>query len=129
MLIGRALGRARGAVRLVRAETRVYGIGMINGRAGYAFDRIMPYLSAGVAIDNMAMDNSVRNVTSQVTGVGFAIGTGVEIAVREYLRATIEYQFVDFGEVSCSISCNPSSSTAVRFGASIVKFGFSYKVW
>jgi outer membrane immunogenic protein len=75
-------------------ETDINSFGTLRGRIGYAFDRVLPYLTAGVAFSHAHTCWSVgppcdsEGTTSNST---FAWGAGVEIAFASQWSAKFEY--------------------------------------
>jgi outer membrane immunogenic protein len=121
-------------------ETRIYSIDTARGRIGYAFDRILPYVTAGLAIDEIAADRDfavssngkhikfiVTDTTNQGTGFGYVVGVGVEAAIYGQWTAKIEYQHVGFEKFNCGNACSPPSSTAVKFDSDILKTGLNFR--
>jgi opacity protein-like surface antigen len=106
----------------------------VRGRAGYAFDRLLVYGTAGAAFGDVRANFS-NNPVSSVTKTGWAAGAGVEYALDPHWSAKAEYLFVDLGNGSCTTDCairNPNGpalipSVSVRFNESLVRAGIDYK--
>jgi outer membrane immunogenic protein len=73
----------------------------VRGRLGYAFDRFLPFVSAGITFANLH-----SRVTDTATGVtdsnstlrtGFQVGGGLEYAFTNNVTARGEYIFSDYG--------------------------------
>ena len=61
-------------------ETRNNWFGTVRGRAGYAFDRIMPYVTGGLAVGDIK--TSIAGVGSaHDTKTGWTVGGGIEAAL------------------------------------------------
>ena len=73
----------------ITCETRNNWFGTARGRVGYAFDRIMPYLTGGLAVGdieaNRTLFSSVKN-----TNAGWTIRAGVEGAIVGNWTAKVE---------------------------------------
>ena len=78
-------------------------MGPCGGRAGWAFDRFLPYLTGGWAYGHGYIDG-----TRTVGGVpgafnvshyysGWTLGAGLEWAFRDNWSTKIEYLYIDFG--------------------------------
>lgn len=96
-------------------------------RAGYAFDRLLPFVTGGVAIgrysgtENGALENSE-------TMVGWTAGAGLEYAVTDNLIARVEYRYADYGRKSQSPPFNfPTEQVRLDLTTNDVRVGLSYK--
>jgi outer membrane immunogenic protein len=99
-----------------------------RGRIGYAFDRWLPYFTAGGAYGNVKATASIPilglSVSSSSSQLGWAIGAGLEYAFLSNWSAKIEYLYVDLG----SFNTGPSPLVNnVTFKESIVRAGLNYK--
>lgn len=99
-------------------------------RAGYAFDRTMPYVSIGAAQARYRLTwlngDAVRDrVTTTVTGVSY--GLGVEHAVTERWRMRGEVRYTDFGRNN--IRALPGGTPASRTRLIMTEFnlGVAYR--
>jgi outer membrane immunogenic protein len=105
-------------------ETKNNWLGTARGRLGYAFDRVMPYVTGGAAFgDVKATQAGIGSVSD--TNVGWTVGAGIEAAVIANWTAKLEYLYVDLGDVSCG-SCLPVG-TNVDFRTHIVRAGLNYR--
>jgi outer membrane immunogenic protein len=74
--------------------------GSLRVRAGHAFDRFLPYVTAGVSWGSMGLyySNEAGNSYSQSTAqTGWVLGGGIEFGVMEHVSARIEYLYTDYG--------------------------------
>lgn len=97
-------------------ETRNNWLGTARGRVGYAFDRIMPYVTGGLAVGGVknSITGSGENST---TKAGYALGGGVEAAIAGPWTAKVEYLYTDLGRTSAPLGADVSSkSNTVRAG-------------
>ena len=91
----------------------------VRARAGVAFDRVMPYATAGIAF----ADDSVKGfgANSSTTKVGYVVGAGVEGKVSDRISVKGELVHMGFGStdhiVSWATQGNNASSTVLRTGA------------
>ncbi|MGJ4857491.1 outer membrane protein [Labrys sp. La1] len=99
--------------------------GSVRGRLGYAFDRFLPYLTAGVAFADEKYRVTVpAGVSSQsTTRVGWTVGAGLEYAIDENWSVRGEVRYSDFGK--WRLRGNPSGK--VRFNETTALLGVSYK--
>ena len=96
-------------------------------RAGYAFDRFLPFVTGGLAIghysgtENGALENSENMV-------GWTAGAGLEYAVTDNLIARVEYRYADYGRKSQSAPFNfPTEQARLDLTTNDVRVGLSYK--
>ena len=115
----------------------------IRARAGYAFGRLLPYATAGVAFGSFKSDAQLFGVdlnaasfgasgSSSATRVGWTLGAGLEYAINNSWSARAEYRYSDFGHLP--ISTDPWSVGAVfavdrHLDEQQVQVGFSYKLF
>ena len=100
-----------------------------RARLGYAFDRWLPYLTAGGAYgDVRATSNDPASPGASDTRLGWTAGVGLEYAFAGNWTAKIEYLYVDLGSFNCGAACPPNVATNdIDFKASILRFGLNYK--
>lgn len=74
--------------------------GTIRARLGVAFDRIMPFATAGLAFgENWVRRNGAEDST---TDIGLALGAGIEGLVTDNISVKVEYMHLDFGKTNLS---------------------------
>ena len=106
-------------------ETRNQWLGTARGRIGYAFDRVMPYITAGGAFGDVKMTPS--GIGSETdTRAGWTAGAGVEFGIAGPWSAKVEYLYVDLGQANCSAT-TCGTSTDVDFNANMVRAGINYR--
>ncbi|AGB45596.1 opacity protein [Mesorhizobium australicum WSM2073] len=101
-----AVGTFAGAGALLSSELKWSGSARL--RAGYAFDRTLPYISAGVAAAKYEMSvvssGPLGTVTiHDETHLGWTVGAGVEHAFTDKWIARVEYRYSDFGKEDLSV--------------------------
>ena len=100
-------------------------LGTIRGRVGYAFDRFLPYFTAGGAYGNIKMDPPGASDDSEAR-FGWVVGGGVEWAFLSNWSAKLEYLYADLGTAHCNIgACGAGSS--VKFNTSMIRTGINYR--
>jgi outer membrane immunogenic protein len=108
-------------------------LGTARLRIGYAFDRIMPYATGGVALADLRADNIGTPMGSEVgRNLGWTAGAGVEFVISGALRAKIEYLHVDLNGFSCSLACSvPLGAGPVSFNvySNVFRLGLNYRFW
>lgn len=85
--------------------------GTVRGRLGASFDRLLVYGTGGVAFGGVdtsmdatepAFELYETHLDSSGTEVGYVIGAGAEFAFSQSWTMKLEYQYIDFGNVSAS---------------------------
>jgi outer membrane immunogenic protein len=81
----------------------------LRPRAGYAVDRTLFYLTAGLALTDLNFASSYADTTGQSanadfskTRVGWVAGAGIEHAFTKNWTAKVEYLYTDFGKQSAT---------------------------
>jgi outer membrane immunogenic protein len=98
-------------------------LGTVRGRLGYAMDRVMPYVTGGLAVgDVRATQAGVASVSE--TNAGWTVGAGIEAAVAANWTAKLEYLYVDLGDVSCAACLRASN---VDFQSHVVRAGLNLR--
>lgn len=124
------------------AELRHFGT--LRGRLAYAFDTILVYGTAGLAVGRLETDiNITGGLPDAPTGptfssgatetlVGYALGGGVEAAIgRSNWTVKGEYLYADFGGEDFNLSF-PDSDGSTAFGhtevdAHLLRIGLNYR--
>lgn len=109
-------------------KASVDGFGTVRARAGIAFDRVMPYVTGGVAFGNstVSLTDPANVVTSQTnTHVGWALGAGLEAAATDNITIKAEYLYVDLGAKTYSTAPGGNIDATQRFG--LIRAGINYK--
>jgi outer membrane immunogenic protein len=74
----------------------------VRGRVGVAFDRLLPFATAGVALAS-AKSNGGGIGNDSNYHFGFVVGGGLEYAATDHLRLRGEYLFESFGRETYSL--------------------------
>jgi outer membrane immunogenic protein len=107
-------------------ETKNNWLGTARGRIGYAFDRFMPYLTAGAAFGDIK-GTVLGGGTFSDTKVGWTGGGGVEYFFTDNWSAKLEYLYVDLGKGNCDAVCSGGNPVDVTLKTSVVRGGVNYK--
>ncbi len=109
----------------ISCETRNSWLATTRGRIGYAFDRVMPFVTGGAAFGDIKATPAGLGTTT-TTKVGWTLGGGVEFAIAGPWTAKVEYLYADLGKGSCDPAvCGVS--TDVSFTSNIVRGGINYR--
>ena len=74
--------------------------GSLRLRAGYAFDRFLPFITAGVSFASMALNYNNEqgdHYSTSTTQTGWVLGGGLEYGVMENLSVRAEYLYTGYG--------------------------------
>jgi outer membrane immunogenic protein len=113
-------------VGVFTCETSNTYLGTIRGRVGYAFDRWLPYITAGGAYGNIKATTSLAGISASTSKdkFGWTAGAGLEYAFLGNWSAKLEYLYVDLG----SFDTGPAPIVNnVSFKENIVRAGLNYK--
>jgi outer membrane immunogenic protein len=106
-------------------ETRNSWLATARGRLGYAFNRVMPYVTGGAAFGDIKATPAGLGTTT-TTRTGWTLGGGAEFAIAGPWTAKIEYLYVDLGKGSCGTAiCG--TATDVNFHANVARAGINYR--
>ena len=109
----------------IGCQTQNDWLGTVRGRLGYAWDRVMPYVTGGLAVGNIkASQPGFAGVND--TNVGWSAGAGIEAALAGNWTAKLEYLHVDLGHTNCVVGAC-ALSTRVGFHADEVRAGVNYR--
>jgi len=91
-----------------RIKTEIDSFGSVRGRIGFAFDRVMPYVTAGFAWADVDSKTLVVYPTpagpvtfsggDSADHTGWVVGGGLEVAFSPNWSAKAEYLYFDLGE-------------------------------
>lgn len=105
-------------------------LGTARGRFGYAFDRWLPYITAGAAFGNIKATidpSSAAFPGASATRIGWTGGAGVEYALWQSWSVKAEYLYVSLGDMDCATGCSGIGADKVGFKASLVRGGINYR--
>jgi outer membrane immunogenic protein len=95
-----------------------------RGRIGYSFDRVMPYVTGGLAVgDIRAAAPGFAGGSS--TDAGWTLGGGVEVALPGNWSAKAEYLRVDLGGFNCT-GCSALPGDNVSLQENVIRAGVNY---
>ncbi|MER9841262.1 porin family protein [Mesorhizobium australicum] len=112
------------------ASSDLQWFGSTRLRAGYAFDRFLPFVTGGVAFAKYSGATNFLGGSSEIsdTRVGWTLGAGLEYAVTDNLIGRVEYRYSDYsrGSVSPPFSF-PTQPVGLDLKTNDVRVGLSYK--
>jgi outer membrane immunogenic protein len=110
-------------------ETKNRMLGTVRGRAGYAFDRWLPYLTAGVGYGYLQATSTDPTVPpANAFKAGWTAGLGVEYAFLGSWSLKLEYLYVCLGRVAGGLTCSTQvGPTNPSIKHSLVRAGLNYR--
>ncbi|WP_214476621.1 outer membrane protein [Mesorhizobium sp. dw_380] len=117
-----------GGVTMLKSELKWSGSARL--RAGYAFDRTLPYITGGVAAAKYEVTGTTGTDSVQLhdeTHTGWTLGAGVEHAFTDKWIARVEYRYSDFGTQQLSAADGINTAADVDLKTHDVRVGLSYK--
>ncbi len=104
-------------------------VGTVRGRIGYAFDRIMPYVTGGFAWGHAGtLINDGSGASVGYTQFGWTAGAGVEFAVSGNWSAKLEYEYVDLNRQRYDLSGFLLPGVVIDPRIHLLKFGLNYHI-
>lgn len=120
-------------------RTVVDWVSTLRARVGYPIQRIMPYVTGGVAVANlndsvtlaMPGDEHVERITASLPNdvrFGWALGGGVEADLGGGYSLGVEYLHIDFGDSELRVDGSNGESLAYDSGVDLdtVKIKMNY---
>ena len=91
---------------VLTCETENTWLATFRGRLGYAFDRWLPYITAGGAYGNVkaTTDPGPGLASASSSQFGWTGGVGLEYAFLGNWTAKIEYLYVDLGSFNAGLA-------------------------
>jgi outer membrane immunogenic protein len=108
----------------INCQTKNNWLGTVRGRVGYAFGRVMPYATGGLAFGDIKANVTAFPGVSD-TNLGWTIGAGVEASIYANWTGKIEYLYADLGSVNCTTAaCGVAGNVDLR--QNILRAGLNY---
>jgi outer membrane immunogenic protein len=98
----------------------------VRGRIGYSFNRVMPYVTGGLAVGDIKASTPGLPGGSS-TNAGWTVGGGLEFALPGNWTAKAEYLHVDLGQFDCGTNCGGTPTDKVSSRADIFRAGVNYR--
>jgi outer membrane immunogenic protein len=97
-------------------ETANSWLGTVRGRAGYAFNRVLVFATAGGAYGDVKA-TPAGGAATDTTEFGWTAGGGIEVAITGNWTVKVEYLYVDLGSGSCSAGCGGGAPLITALGS------------
>jgi outer membrane immunogenic protein len=123
-------------IGIVQANTDF--LASVTGRIGYAFDRVLLYTKAGVALagDKYNVSGTFTGLPYNFQGLdnryGWIVGGGVDWAFARHWSVNVEYDYYSFGHggILMADSINGFSGVVdVKQTVQVVKVGLNFHIW
>ncbi len=122
-----------GVIPAINTSSKMDWFGSVRLRAGYAFDRFLPFITGGYAFGHLK--NEVVNTVGPIripaddTMSGWTIGAGLEYAITDHILARVEYRYTDYGNKDSLAHNNLGVPGILKrdFKTNDVRVGVSYK--
>ncbi len=111
-------------------ETASRWLDTFRVRIGFPTDRMLPYLTGGLAYGNVrATTSNPALAGGSAARLGWTAGGGLEFAMANNMSAKVEYLYVDLGSFDCGAGCVAGvTANNVNFRESILRFGLNWKL-
>ena len=119
-------------------KSRLEALGTVRGRAGYAMDRALVYVTGGLAYGSVDNEAGIAGGTAayannpNAIATGYVLGGGLEYKVKRDLSLKVEYQYVNLGKNDLVDGNNTSYSASTNGGTvrddafNTVRVGLNY---
>jgi outer membrane immunogenic protein len=98
-------------------------------RFGYAFDGVLPYVTAGASISRLFANIAAAPFgTDRANNLGWTLGLGVEFVISGPWTAKVEYLHADLNGFSCNVACG-GGPISINVSENIVRAGLNYRIW
>jgi high affinity Mn2+ porin len=112
-------------------HTTIDYVGTVRGRAGYAFGRVLPYVTGGFAWGHthVNINDAAGDIVSSPgqNQTGWTAGAGVEFAVSGNWSAKLEYDYIDFSRRTYDLGAFGLPPVNVDPNMHLLKFGLNYR--
>jgi outer membrane immunogenic protein len=95
-----------------------------RGRIGYSFDRVLPYVTGGLAVGDIRAA-APGFAGGDSTNAGWTLGAGLEVALPGNWTAKAEYLRVDLGRFDCT-GCSALPPDNVSLQENVFRAGVNY---
>jgi outer membrane immunogenic protein len=107
-------------------ETRNKWLVTARGRLGYAFDRFLPYITAGLAAGDITATRPGLPAGSN-SNAGWTAGVGLEVGVVSNVSVKAEYLYLDLGDFNCGLNCGLAPTGNVSFDTNLFRGGLNVR--
>ncbi len=105
-------------------STQQNWLGTTRGRIGYAFDRWLPFVTAGAAYGDVQANQA--SGSSDKTKLGWTAGGGLEYGITKNLSAKLEFLHIDLGTATF-MGAGSGQTLSVPAKDNMVRAGVNYR--
>ena len=119
----RITGSSGSVLNGVNYSTYLQWLSSVRGRVGYAFDRLLPYVTGGLAVGDVrnTIATPFTTLNGSTTGTGWTVGAGLEYGITPNLSVKAEYLFADIPNTT------PVPGSQVDVKTNIVRGGLNWR--
>ena len=113
-------------------QTRNHWLATARGRVGYAWDRVLPYVTGGLAVGDISAA-TVALPGGSITAAGWTAGAGLEVGVWDNVGVVrnvsvkAEYLFETLSSFNCGLNCGLAPGGNVSFYANVFRGGVNVR--
>jgi outer membrane immunogenic protein len=107
-------------------QTRNHWLATARGRLGYAWDRFLPYVTAGLVVGDINA-TTLGLPGGSVTSAGWTAGAGVEFGLLPNVSVKAEYLFETLSSFNCGLNCGLLGNGNVSFYANVFRGGLNVR--
>ena len=115
-------------------SSKLRWLGTARARVGVAWDRLLPYVTGGLAVGSLDVSEgdqvSLLSGSGTVTRAGWTAGAGIEARIDNRWSAKLEYLYVDLGSsdgFTEPVVGGTTVSENVTFRTHILRSGLNYR--
>jgi outer membrane immunogenic protein len=107
-------------------------IATVRPRVGYALDRILPYVTAGLAVGDVHVHSvftpkGTVGVDFDRTELGWTVGAGVAAALTSKWSVKAEYLYVQLADANGPVANAPAQTSSTKFRENVARVGLDYR--
>jgi outer membrane immunogenic protein len=103
----------------IRSSFKTHYLITLAPRIGYAFGRVLPYVTGGLAVGDLDWSQELHDLADPMTrlgrhisetNAGWMVGGGIEYTLTNQWSARVQYQYVDLGsaEFDSQVTTSPN---------------------
>ena len=110
-------------------STKIDSFGSVNGRVGFALDRLLIYGTGGYSFASLAHDYNGSSYVDfgKRSFSGYNFGAGVDIAISEHIVGKLEYRRHEFNNEHYPAPLPGYADHAISLSMDVIKAGIGYK--
>jgi outer membrane immunogenic protein len=119
----------------IRTSFKRHYLFTVAPRIGYAWGRLLPYVTGGLAVGDLEWSQTVRDLadpaahlgsSTSETKAGWMVGGGLQYALTNHWSARVQYQFVDLGSAGFDSQVSNSPQFRSHHSADLTEHNGSF---